>query len=124
MSSGNGEPLLGTNLSQLAMPQAAQSGMTSAPQAGGNPMAVANAPTYGGTSTAPMPGAMPVGGNGTATTNPANNGTSSGNPYSSFLNALQQIQSASPVNSIGQTVPNATRSQASQQATMRETGVG
>lgn len=125
MSNGAGDPL--SQAMGGGMAQAAQQGQTQTPQAGGSPLAVPQASTYGvGTSTAPMPGAMPnvtgtTGENQTNSVGPAQQGN---NPYSSFLTALQQIQSASPVQSVGDVTPNARPSQAGQKATMRETGVG
>ena len=61
MSNGNGDPL--SQLMGGGMQQAAQQGQTQTPQAGGSPLVTPQASSYGvGTSTAPMPGAMPVGG--------------------------------------------------------------
>ena len=124
MSNGNGDPL--SQLMGGGVQQAAQQGQIQAPQAGGSPLVTPNAPSYGqGTSTAPMPGAMPVTGTaGAGQTNQVTQAQTGNNPYQSFLTALQQIQQASPSQAIGATVPGATRSAAGQRATMRETGVG
>jgi hypothetical protein len=120
MANGGETPL--TNMNSPGLQASAQAGMTNAPQAGGNPLAVPDSPTYGGTSGAPLPGALNP--TGTASTNAPNTGAATSNPYGAFLQALSQIQSANPAQSVAQVTPNVKPSQGSQQATMRETGVG
>jgi len=120
---GNGQPM--TALEGATMQQAAQDGMTSAPQAGSSPMSTPNGAVTG---PAQVSGAPTAGGPVSVTqppqSNTVNNSGQPQDPYSAFLQALQQIQTASPIPGISQTVPPAHKSAAAQQATMRETGVG
>lgn len=119
---GNGQSLTANDLA--TMQQAAQNGMTSAPQAGSNPLVTPNAPVVGPAqqSSAPAAGG-PINVTQSPVANSVNNGAAPGqNPYSAFIQALDQIQSAMPVTAVGQDVPPAKKSSASQQATMEPAG--
>jgi hypothetical protein len=94
----------------------AMNGQTQTPMAGGSPLTPPSPAAYGGPSgnTAPTAGGNPLS---------ANSGPPA-NAYNAFINALQQVQAANPIQAIGQNTPPPHKSQASQQATMHETGVG
>lgn len=114
-------PLLAQYMSSGGMQNSAMAGQTNTPTAGSMPTAQGAQPVYGQQTgaNAPAPGATSV-----IQPPQANQPSAQQNPYQSFVTALQQIQQANPIQAIGQATPDARKSQAAQQATMHETGVG
>jgi hypothetical protein len=111
MANGNGQQL--NQLLGQGMQSAAQAGYLNAPAAGGSPVQTPAAPAYGQAVSAPPMAGGPVNVTGTSaagTTNQPNTGTGT-SPYSSFLTALNQVQQASPIQSIGSVTPQAKRFQ-------------